>query len=75
MSVFKIEPLLLMLPLRPLTEANWSTLVAIIAVAVLIVYLAYSYVFKEKAKEQQGLTDSRHIEEQDMKEEENEARK
>ncbi len=75
MRLFKIETLLLSLPLRPLTEDSWLAVAAIIAIVVLIVYLAYSYVFKKKAKEQKRLTDVRNIRQQDIKEEKNEARK
>lgn len=48
MRLLKIETLLLSLPLRPLTEDSWLAVAAIIAIVVLIVYLAYSYVFKKK---------------------------
>ena len=60
MSVFKMGNILLMLPLRPLTEANWFTLVAIIAIIVFIIYLAYSYVFKQKAKTQDQMKEDQN---------------
>lgn len=75
MRLLKIETLLLSLPLRPLTEDSWLAVAAIIAIVVLIVYLAYSYVFKKKAIEQKRLADVRNIRQQDIKEEKNEARK
>lgn len=60
MSIFKIGMIVLMLPLRPLTQGNWLVLGAIIAIIVLIIYLAYSYVFKQKAKAQKEMKEKRN---------------
>lgn len=60
MSIFKIGMIVLMLPLRPLTEGNWLVLGAIIAIIILIIYLAYSYVFKQKAKAQKQLKEKQN---------------
>ena len=53
MDLIKIGTIALMLPPRPLTQSNWLVVGTIIAIIILIIYLAYSYVFKQKAKVQQ----------------------
>lgn len=59
MGLFKIGAIALMLPFRPLTQSNWLVVGAIIAIILFIIYLAYSYVFKEKAKVQQQIKEDK----------------
>lgn len=73
MSQFQLEIIALMLPLPPLTEGNWFVLGAIILIILFIIYLAYSYVFRQKVEAQQQIKEQQQIKGQHQtKEEQNE---
>lgn len=59
MDLLKIGTIALMLPPRPLTQSNWLVVGTIIAIIIFIIYLAYSYVFKQKARVQQQMKEDK----------------